>query len=42
MMCAVSEIEATCYGTQKQGLLADFISLADEYFDEREREVLSD
>ena len=42
MMWAVSEIEATCDGTQKQGLLADFISLADEYFDEKEREVLSD
>lgn len=42
MMWAVSEIEATCDGTQKQGLLTDFISLAYEYFDEREREVLSD
>jgi hypothetical protein len=42
MMWAVSEIEATCEGTQKKALLADFIGLADEYFDEKEREVLSD
>lgn len=42
MMWAVSEIEATCGSIQKTALLSDFIKIADEYFDEKEREVLSD
>jgi hypothetical protein len=42
MMWAVSEIQATCEGERKKELLANFIKIADEYFDEKEREVLSD
>lgn len=42
MMWAVSEIEATCDSVEKIGLLSDFIKIADEYFSEKEREVLSD
>ena len=42
MMWAVSEIQATCEGKRKKELLATFIKIADEYFDENEREVLSD
>lgn len=42
MMWAVSEIETTCEGACKQKLLSDFIRIADDYFNEKEREVLSD
>lgn len=42
MIWAVSEIEATCKGEQKRKALSEFIRVSDEYFDEKEREVLSE